>query len=116
MASLTVDSGEIGTKPHLKINDLDLRLASRHQYFCGGVNSLSNAGNINSSQIEHAALSAKVILHVVDNDRSLCDIDRNRFGLCWSVITRPFALVAWLIAAPLAILAKGDTAIAAASI
>src|SRR5713226_5530104 len=40
---------EVRPTHHVKMNDLDARLASRHQDSCGGAAGLLNAGNINSS-------------------------------------------------------------------
>src|SRR5437867_10268785 len=51
---------EIRTKGHFEINNLDARLASRRQDFCGGADGLLNAGYINSSAAAHAALRAEI--------------------------------------------------------
>jgi len=73
--------GEIRTKSHFEINNLDARPASRYQCSCYRADGLLNTGNINSGQVEHPALGAKIVLHVYDDYRSFCDINRNRFGL-----------------------------------
>src|ERR1700687_906461 len=68
-------------KAHLEINYLDARLAGRGQDSCSGADGLSNAGNINSGQVQKAALGTKIVLHVNDDYRSLCNINRSRFRL-----------------------------------
>src|SRR4029079_17793435 len=73
---------EVWTKSHFEINNFDAGVASRGQHFCDWGDSLSNAGNINASQVERAALSTEIVLHVYHDYRSLFDINRNRFGLC----------------------------------
>src|ERR1700682_3311915 len=72
---------ETRKKSHFEIDNFDACLASGCQYFRYRVDSLSNAGNIKSSQVHHAALGAKIILHVNDDYRSLCSIDREGVGL-----------------------------------
>src|SRR6266566_3805092 len=72
---------EIWAKSHFEINNLDTRVASRFQYFCSGADGLSNTRNINSSQVEHAALGTKIVLHVNDDYGTFCDINRGCFGL-----------------------------------
>src|SRR5450755_633282 len=72
---------EVWTKSHFEINDFDAGVASRGHHFCDWGDSLSNAGNINASQVDRAALSTKIVLHIYDNYHSLFDINRNRLGL-----------------------------------
>src|SRR6266481_5484074 len=67
-------------KAHLKINNPEAGVARRGQDSCSGADGLLNYGNIKSSMVEQAALGAEVILHVDDDYRSLCAIDRDRFG------------------------------------
>ena len=56
-------------------------MAGRSQDFRGGADCPSNHGNIKSCTVEHATCGAKVILHIADDHRSPCGIDRDGFEL-----------------------------------
>jgi len=75
------DAREIGTEAHLQIDDLDARLPGHRQDSGGGADGPLNHGQINSSTVEHATLGPEVILHVDDDHRSPCGLDRDRFRL-----------------------------------
>ena len=68
-------------KAHLEINNLEARAAGRGHDSRSGADGPLNYGNIKSTMVEQAAFGAEVILHVDDDYRGLCAIDRDRFGL-----------------------------------
>src|ERR1700676_2774976 len=66
-------------KAHLEINNLDAGVAVRCKNSSSEADGPSNAGNINATQVQKAALGTEIVLHVNDDYRSLCDINRSRF-------------------------------------
>src|SRR6266403_5641957 len=84
-------------KAHLKINNPEAGVARRGQDSRSRADGLLNYGNIVSSMVEQAALGAEVILHVDDDYRSLCAIDRDRFGFCVYLHKPTFWVLSWRI-------------------
>src|SRR5262245_59238053 len=73
---------KIRAKRHLQIDDRYPRAARSHQSPRRRWNDCPNLRNAHSKSIQQAALGSEVVLHINDDDRGPCRIDRNRFWLC----------------------------------